>query len=140
MIERDKKIQDGVDKSAQRGAEAQKRLDELQQYRFKSNCRLELPDSSAVCNIRSADENTLNYYLIKLILFQEVMERDDMKYELKINGTSVKNWIEDLKIMIERQRFQQEVIKLRQIQNKLKEYYSEDKKADIAVDELLESL
>ena len=115
----------------------------IENYSFKTNCRY------GDINIKTQSINSLmtilsdiytRKYAIKSIF--EDFESLDKKYKnnYKLYDFTLNEWVEDISYLIGKLDYNEKLKDLTNKADKLKNYYSDDRQADIAVQDIINSL
>lgn len=106
---------------------------------FRTNCSLELFGCKKNLNVCRIDE----LILIKVQLNTMVLSAKDMGItadEVKIGGYSMTDWISDVDAKIEMAKYNEAKTKLTQMKTNLNKLLSEDRRTEIALDAVEETL
>lgn len=117
-----------------------KKKEELSQksIRFNpiTNCSLEFREKRY--NINTLNESQCEYMMIELTALQMASEKIGIVLEL--SGYSVVDWIADLSARRDILRIKNEERKLKTMESQLNLLLSEDKKTELAIEEIAQSL
>lgn len=115
-------------------------------YKFKTNCKFN--DK----NIKTLNRKELTELIVKLFVWKDTAEAiykahperftsDDMKTIITdIHGFSFSDWESDMFYLLDKIKYNEAKKDLEAKANALRNFYSEDKKTDIAINEILASL
>lgn len=134
-----------------RGLEAfEKKLNNLKKpeenYKFKTNCKFN--DK----NIKTLNRKELTELIIRLFVWKDTIEMineahpdrfnsDDMNIMLTdIHGFSFSDWEDDMFYLLDKIKYNEAKKDIDAKANALRNLYSEDKKTDMAINEILASL
>lgn len=128
------------------GLEAiEKKLNELKKpeenYKFKTNCKFDNE------NIKTMTYEKLLETLAKINIYKEALDavferfQDKFdKFEPEMYGFSYSAWESDIIFLAEKIKYNEAKKDLEAKANALRNFYSEDKKTDMAINEILASL
>lgn len=112
-------------------------------YKFKTNCRY------GDVNIKTLQIPSLIAVLVDVDMQKEALTRvfdnnptldKAYKSEFKRYNFTLEEWESDILYLIKKQEYNTKLRDLQDKAEKLKKYYSDDKQADIAVNDILDSL
>lgn len=112
-------------------------------YKFKTNCRYD------DVNIKTLQIPALIAVLVDVDMQKEALTRvfdnnptldKSYKSEFKRYNFTIEEWESDILYLIKKQEYNTKLKDLQDKAEKLKKYYSDDKQADIAVNDILDSL
>lgn len=112
-------------------------------YRFKTNCRYD------DVNIKTLQIPSLIAVLVDVDMQKEALTRvfdtyptldKAYKSEFKRYNFTLEEWESDILYLIRKQEYNTKLRDLQDKAEKLKKYYSDDRQADIAVNDILDSL
>lgn len=102
---------------------------------IKTNCNIEIEGKRH--NLHILDEDMLIYLLVRLNTY--VISAKDLNISIdtiKINGFKLQDWIDDIKIKLELCAFKKEEKKLSDMKEQLNVLLSEDKRTELALDNI----
>ena len=125
----------------------EKKLAELKKpdenYKFKTNCKFgEL--NIKVLPLRHLIGCLADLYTKEKALdaayeaLSSVLDKEDIKHE--IYGFNMKDWDSDIRYLIEKVKYNDKKNELQKKADALKKYYSDDRQADLAVQDILNTL
>lgn len=134
-----------------RGLDAiEKKLKDLKKpeenYKFKTNCKFK--DK----NIKTLNRKDLTDLIVRLFVWRDTVKMigeahperfnsDDMKIMLTdVDGFSFSDWEDDMFYLLDKIKYNEAKKDLEAKANALRNFYSEDKKTDMAINEILASL
>ena len=112
-------------------------------YKFKTNCRYD------DVNIKTLQIPSLIAVLVDVDMQKEALTRvfdnnpsldKSYKDEYKCYNFTIEEWESDVMYLIRKQEYNTKIRELQDKAEKLKKYYSDDKQADIAVQDILNSI
>lgn len=112
-------------------------------YRFKTNCRYD------DVNIKTLQIPALIAVLVDVDMQKEALTRvfdnnptldKSYKSEFKCYNFTIEEWESDVMYLIKKQEYNAKLKGLQDKAEKLKKYYSDDRQADIAVQDILNSI
>lgn len=110
-------------------------------YKFKTNCRFDNE------NIKTMTYDKLIETLAKITIYKDALDsvferfQDKLdKFEPEIYGFSYSAWENDIIFLAEKIKYNVDKKDLEAKANTLRTFYSEDKKTDMAINDILESL
>lgn len=112
-------------------------------YKFKTNCKygdINIKTQSINSLMTILSDIYMRKYAIKSIF--EDLESLDKKYKAnyKLYDFTLNEWVEDISYLIGKLDYNEKLKELQFKANKLKNYYSDDKQADLAVQDILSTL
>lgn len=115
-------------------AEKKKELGKVKRFNPITNCSLELDGSRYNLNVINMKQATT--LLIKLNMYKRSAEDLDLFTELIISGYSVEDWMTDVKQVLDILHKKEEEKKLREMESKLEQLLSEEKKVALELDDI----
>ena len=140
MEKRDNLIETGV-------STIEKKIEELKKpnenYKFQTNCKfgeinIKTVGLGILCNCLVEIQNRKDALDKVYQKLENVLETGDMRYEKY--GFKLKEWEDDICYIIEKIKYNEKLNNLKGKANELKKYYSNDKQADIAVQNILNTI
>ena len=115
----------------------------IENYSFKTNCRygdINIKTQSINSLMTILSDLYIRKYAIKSIF--EDFESLDKKYKnnYKLYDFTLNEWVEDISYLIGKLDYNEKLKDLTNKADKLKNYYSDDRQADIAVQDIINSL
>lgn len=110
--------------------EKKKKIKKSQKFTPNTNCILTFQGITNNINVLN-EEQLINLH-INLVMFYNTAI--DLDYnDVKLSGYSLQNWIEDVQSKIENLSIKKEVSKLNQMEEKLHQLLSNDKKVELEI-------
>lgn len=97
-----------------------------------TNCIIELDGMTN--NLHTCDSDKLALLLVKLNLYKK--EAENLDIDFVISGYSIDDWITDIKNKFYITKTKAEIYNLKTMESKLDELLSEDKKAELEIDDI----
>lgn len=115
--------------------EKRNKLGNIKRFTPVTNCILEL--DGVTTNIQILSKEKLALLLVKLNLYKMSMENLNMSFDkIMISGYDVRDWIMDILAKIDIISYKEEEQKLKTMESKLVELLSNEKKTELAIDEI----
>ena len=118
--------------------EKKKTLSKIKKFTAITNCSINF--DGAQININTLQRDGLVQLYVKLNALQLSAIDLGLLDELNISGYNISEWIEDVKNKLEALTVKQEETKLRQMEIRLTQLLSEDKKVELELEEIVKSL
>lgn len=103
-----------------------------------TNCSINV--DGVQININTLQRDGLIALLVKLNSLQSSAMELNLLDEFNISGYNISEWIEDLKNKLDVLSVKQEESKLKQMESRLSQLLSEDKKVELELDDIVNSL
>jgi len=113
-------------------------LKKLKRFIPLTNCSLDIDGTRY--NLQVLNEEQLISLLVRLNSYRMSAEDLNMLQEYQISGFKVEDWITDIKLKIEIIAQRKEENKLQELESKLHTLLSNDKKVELEIDSIIESL
>lgn len=115
--------------------EKRNKLGNLKRFTPITNCILEL--DGVTTNIQILSKEKLALLLVKLNLYKMSIENLNMSFDkIMISGYDIRDWIMDILAKIDIISYKEEEQKLKTMESKLVELLSNEKKTELAIDEI----
>ena len=115
--------------------EKRNKLGNLKRFTPVTNCILEL--DGVTTNIQILSKEKLALLLVKLNLYKMSIENLNMSFDkIMISGYDVRDWIMDILAKTDIISYKEEEQKLKTMESKLVELLSNEKKTELAIDEI----
>ena len=114
--------------------EKRKQLDKITRFSPVTNCSIELDNIRY--NIQVLNREQLITLMIKLNAYKMSAENLELLDDCIISGYNVQDWISDIKSKLEIVSYKAEENKLKAMESKLHELLSNEKKTELAIDEI----
>lgn len=111
-----------------------KQLDKITKFTPITNCSVEIDGTRL--NIQVLSREQLIMLMIKLNSYKMSAEQLEMLGDCNISGYNVSDWISDIKSKLEIVSYKTEENKLKAMESKLHELLSNEKKTELAIDEI----
>ena len=119
--------------------EKRTKLGNLKRFTPITNCILELDGTTT--NIQILSKEKLALLLVKLNLYKMSMENLNMSFDkIMISGYDVRDWMNDILAKIDIISYKEEEQKLKTMESKLEKLLSNEKKTELAIDEIAKML
>jgi hypothetical protein len=119
--------------------EKRKSLSKAKKFVPITNCILEL--DGITTNIQILSKEKLALLLVKLNLYKMSMENLNMSFDkIIISGYDVRDWIMDILAKTDIIHYKEEEQKLKTMEDKLEKLLSNEKKTELAIDEIAKML
>jgi hypothetical protein len=121
--------------------EKKKKLKEGGKKKFVpiTNCSLEI-DGGTRYNLNASGKEQLTLLLVKLNMYKLSVENLGLLNDFTISQYKVEDWMTDIKSRLEVLSVQEEESKLRQLEQKLDQLLSEDKRVELEINSIEELL
>lgn len=115
--------------------EKRNKLGNLKRFTPITNCILEL--DGVTTNIQILSKEKLALLLVKLNLYKMSIENLNMSFDkIMISGYDIRDWMSDVLAKINVISYKEEEQKLKTMESKLVELLSNEKKTELAIDEI----
>ena len=115
--------------------EKRNKLGNVKRFTPVTNCILEL--DGVTTNIQILSKEKLALLLVKLNLYKMSIENLNMSFDkIMISGYDVRDWIMDILAKTDIISYKEEEQKLKTMESKLVELLSNEKKTELAIDEI----
>lgn len=114
--------------------EKRKQLDKVTRFSPVTNCSIEIDNIRY--NIQVLSREQLILLMVKLNAYKMSAINLDLINECIISGYNVQDWISDIKSRLDIVSYKAEENKLKSMESKLHELLSNEKKTELAIDEI----
>lgn len=118
--------------------EKKKALSKIKKFTATTNCSINFEGSQI--NINTLQKEGLVQLYVKLNALQQSATDLGLLDDFNISGYNISEWVEDVKNKLEALTIKQEEFKLKQMETRLTQLLSDDKKVELELEEIIKSL